>query len=103
VWGTVLPMAVVAGLDPVRIAEVVFILSRARPMPLLAAYWVGGFGLSLIIRAAVVFGLKGTGVGQKSAIPPVIEIAVGALALVADALVASCKRSSETTAPVMGL
>jgi hypothetical protein len=88
-WGTVLLMAVVAGVDPARIAAVVFILSRARPMRLLVAYFIGGFGLSLIIGAVAVFVLKGAGFGQKSSVPPEIEIAVGVLALVAAALVGS--------------
>jgi Sap, sulfolipid-1-addressing protein len=88
-WGTVLLMAAVAGVDPARIAAVVFILSRTKPMRLLLAYFVGGFGLSLIIGAVVVFVLKGAGVGQKSSVPPEIEIAVGVLALVAAALIGS--------------
>ena len=88
-WGTVLLMAVVAGVDPARIAAVVFILSRARPMRLLVAYFIGGFGLSLIIGAVAVFVLKGAGFGQKSSVPPGIEIAVGVLALVAAALIGS--------------
>ena len=86
-WGTVLLMAVVAGVDPARIAAVVFILSRARPMRLLIAYFIGGFGISLIIGAVVVFVLKDIGIGKNSSIPPEIEIAVGALALLAAALV----------------
>jgi hypothetical protein len=80
-------MAVVAGVDPARIAAVVFILSRTKPMALLLAYFVGGFGLSLVIGAVVVFVLKGVGVGQKSSVPPEIEIAVGVLALLAAVLV----------------
>jgi Sap, sulfolipid-1-addressing protein len=58
-WGTVLLMAVVAGVDLARIAAVVFILSRPRPTRLLVAYFIGGFGLSLIIGAVAVFVLKG--------------------------------------------
>lgn len=86
-WGTVLLMAVAAGVDPARIAAVVFILSRSRPMRLLIAYFIGGFGISLIIGVVLVFVLKGAGIGQKSSIPPEIEIAVGALALLAALLV----------------
>ena len=88
-WGTVLLMALVAGVDPARIAAAVFILSRTRPMRLLVAYFIGGFGLSLIIGVVAVFVLKGAGFGQKSSVPPAIEIAVGVLALVAAALVGS--------------
>jgi hypothetical protein len=68
---------------------VAFILSRKRPLRLLVAYFVGGFGVSLIAGAVVLFVLKDVGVGKKSSVPPEIEVAVGALALVFAALVAS--------------
>lgn len=80
-------MAVVAGVDPTRIGAVVFILSRSKPMRLLLAYFIGGFGLSLIIGFVVLFVLKGFDVGKKSSAPPEILIAVGALALLAAVLV----------------
>ena len=86
-WGTVVLMAVVAGVDPTRIGAVVFILSRSKPMRLLLAYFIGGFGLSLIIGFVVLFVLKGVDVGKKSSAPPEILIAVGALALLAAVLV----------------
>jgi len=87
VWGTVLLMAVVAGADPVRIGAVAFMLTRTKPMRLLLGYFVGGFGLSLIIGAVVVFVLKDINVGGSSSVPPEIEIAVGALALLVAVLV----------------
>jgi hypothetical protein len=88
-WGTVLLMAVVAGVDPARIGAVAYMLTRPRPMRLLVAYFVGGFGVSLIIGGVVLFVLGEAGVGQSSSVPPEIEIAVGALALVVAALVGS--------------
>jgi hypothetical protein len=50
---------------------------------------VGGFGLSLIIGGVVVFVLKEITLGKSSSVPPEIEIAVGALALLVAILVGS--------------
>ena len=86
-WGTVLLMAVVAGADPVRIGAVAFMLTRTKPLRLLLGYLIGGFGLSLIIGIVVVFILKDLKVSAGSSIPPEIEIAVGALALLVAILV----------------
>ena len=86
-WGTVLLMAVVAGVDPVRIGAVAFMLTRTRPMRLLLGYFVGGFGLSLIIGGVLVFVMKDLKFAKTSTIPPEIEIAVGALALLVALLV----------------
>ena len=80
-WGTVLLMAVVAGADPVRVGAVAFMLTRTKPMRLLLGYFVGGFGLSLIIGGVVVFVLKDLKLAKTSTVPPALEIAVGALAL----------------------
>jgi hypothetical protein len=88
-WATVLLMAAVAAVHPARVAAVVFMLSRARPMRLLVAYFIGGFGLSLIVGVVVAFLLKDVGIGQGSSVPPGIEIAVGVLALLAAVLVGS--------------
>jgi len=82
-------MAVIAGLGPQRIASVVFILSRTRPIRLLLAYVLGGFGMTLIFGGVILFVLAEAGVGPSSVVPPEIEIAVGMVALVVAALVAS--------------
>ena len=86
-WGTVLLMAAVVAVDPAQVGAVAYILSRARALRLLLAYFIGGFGVSLIAGAVVVFVLDGVGVGQGSSIPPEIEIGVGAVVLVFAALV----------------
>src|SRR6476659_9988882 len=88
-WGTVLLMAVVVAVDPAQVGAVAYILSRPRAMRLMVAYFVGGFGVSLIAGAAILFVLDGVGVGQGSSIPPAVEIAVGVLAVLVAALVAS--------------
>jgi hypothetical protein len=88
-WGTVLLMAVVAGIDPVRVGAVAFMLTRTRPLPLLLGYFFGGFGLSLVIGGVVVFILKDLNIGKGSSVPPEIEVAVGALAVLIAVLVGS--------------
>jgi hypothetical protein len=88
-WGTVLLMAVVTAAEPKGIAVVVYMLSRSKPLRLLVPYFIGAFGLNMIIGAIVLFVLKGVGAGKKSSVPPQIEVAVGALALIFGALVAS--------------
>jgi hypothetical protein len=88
-WATVVFMAVVCAAHPQGLAVVVYILSRAKPLPLLVAYFIGGFGSNFLLGAVVLFVLKGVHVGKESSIPPDIQIAVGGLALIVAALVAS--------------
>jgi hypothetical protein len=88
-WVTVLFMAVVCAAHPQGLAVVAYFLSRPRPLPLLVAYFIGGFGSYLILGAIVLFVLKGVNVRRGSSVPPEIEVAVGALALMVAALVGS--------------
>src|SRR6476469_7109012 len=76
-WATVVLMALVAGRGPARIAAVIVISSKSRPVRLLAAYLAGGFGVSLIVGAMVLFVLEGMGVGLRRGLPPYIEVVVG--------------------------
>jgi Sap, sulfolipid-1-addressing protein len=87
-WATVVLMALVAGRGPARIAAVIVISSKSRPVRLLAAYLAGGFGVSLIVGAMVLFVLEGMGVGLRRGLPPYIEIGVGVFALVVAVVVA---------------
>ena len=80
-------LAAIAAVDPARLAAVGIILSGARPQRLLAAYLVGGVGVSLIVGVVVLFILEGVGVGTSSSIPPGIEIGVGVFALLAAVLI----------------
>jgi len=103
-WGTVLLMAVVAGADPVRIGAVAFMLTRTKPMRLLLGYFIGGFGLSLIIGGVVAFVLKDLTFAKSSTVPPALEIAVGALAVLVAILVgtgvsASLRDKAQTRLP----
>jgi hypothetical protein len=88
-WGTVLLMAIVVALDPAQVGAVAYILSRPSAMRLLVAYLIGGFGVSLIAGGVILFVLGKAGLDKSSSIPPEIEIAVGALALLVAALVGS--------------
>ena len=81
-WATVVLMALVAGRGPARIAAVIVISSKSRPVRLFVAYLAGGFGVSLIVGAMVLFVLEGMGVGLRRGLPPYIEIGVGVFALV---------------------
>jgi hypothetical protein len=81
-WATVVLMALVAGRGPARIAAVIVISSKSRPVRLFAAYLAGGFGVSLIVGAMVLFVLEGMGVGLRAGLPPYIDIVVGVFALV---------------------
>jgi hypothetical protein len=80
-------LAVIAALDPARIAAAAYMLSRARPMKLLVAYLVGGMGVSLIAGGVILFLLKEVGAGRI--LPAGIEIAVGTLAVVVAVVVGS--------------
>ncbi|MBV9174516.1 MAG: GAP family protein, partial [Chloroflexi bacterium] len=73
IWNVLL-LGVAAGLDPARMAHIAFILTRSRPLRLLVVWWVGGFGVSMIVGAVLVTVLKDFGVGQSSSLPPGIEI-----------------------------
>ena len=58
-WVTVILMAIVAALDPMRVAALVVILARRQPVRHLVAYLIGGFGVSLFVGAVVLFVLDG--------------------------------------------
>lgn len=87
-WSAVLLMAIVAGADPVRFGLVVFMLSRTRPMPLLLAYFIGGFGINLAVGAGIVFVWRDAGLATSGSSSGEVEIAVGLLALLVCALAA---------------
>jgi hypothetical protein len=83
----VLLLGVAAAIDPVLIGAVAFMLTRRSPKRLLFVYLVGGFGISMIAGVVVLFVLKDVGANKHSTVPPVIDIVIGALALVAAVLV----------------
>ncbi len=68
-WGTVVLMAAVTAVDPKRIGVVAVILSRPKTMRLLLAYFIGGFGVSLIGGAVSLFVLEGAASGRRTQSP----------------------------------
>lgn len=95
-WGTVLALALVAGLDPGRIGIALLLFSRRRPLLHLVALWLGGLAVGVALAAGALFGLHGIAlramhrVEVATAGPTAgqIQIAVGALALVVAAAIA---------------
>jgi hypothetical protein len=47
-WGSVLVLALLMGLSPVRLGLILLVISRPRPMQNLLAYWVGGLMVGVI-------------------------------------------------------
>ena len=88
-WSTALLMGMLAGFDPVRVGLVVFMLSRPRPLPLLVAFFIGGFGINLIVGAVVLFVLQDAGGATRGSAAGHIEIAIGLFALLVGAAVVS--------------
>jgi hypothetical protein len=87
VFFNALLLGVAAAIDPALIGAVAFMLTRREPKRLLAVYLVGGFGISMIAGVVALFVLKDVGANNHSSVPPEIEIAVGALLLLAAVLV----------------
>ncbi|MGV0816132.1 GAP family protein [Mycolicibacterium boenickei] len=85
-WSTVLVMAVVAAVDPLRIGVVAFMLSRSRPVRLLLPFFLVAFTANVAVGAAVLFVFKrATGDGGR-AMSPALEIGIGVAALIIAAL-----------------
>ena len=84
----VLLLGMASGIDPSKIATVTYILSKtARPMRLLVAYLVGGFGVSVILGVVVLFVLRAVRLGSPGVTPANLLIAIGILSLTVALLV----------------
>ncbi|MCV7379996.1 hypothetical protein BST11_21805 [Mycobacterium alsense] len=89
-WGTVLALALVAGVDPGRIGVTLLVFSRRRPVLHLAALWLGGLAVGVALGVGALFGLHDVAlramhrVERATAGPTAgqVQIAAGALALV---------------------
>lgn len=81
-WSTVLVMAVVAAVDPLRIGVVAFMLSRSRPVRLLLPFFLFAFTANVAVGAAVVFVFKNVTGDGGSSMPPGVEIGIGVVALI---------------------
>lgn len=81
-WSTVLVMAAVAAIDPLRIGVVAFMLSRSRPVRLLLSFFLFAFTANVAVGAAVVFVFKNVTGDSGRTMSPGLELGVGAVALV---------------------
>ncbi len=97
-WITLLVMAVAVSLEPFRIGMTVLMLSRPRPHLQLAAFLCGGFVMALSVGAVVLFVLESRLPASSDVTLPRAQIAIGALALLAAAIVAAT-RGRDRTAP----
>ena len=96
-WGAVLFFAFNAAQDPVRIATVLLLISRPRPMRNLFAYWLGLMAMGLGVVLAALFPLRDfmlpvmrvvTSVTTNPVVPP-IQITLGITALSIAAMLAA--------------
>jgi hypothetical protein len=95
-WGTVLALALVAGVDPGRIGIVLLLFSRRRPVLHLVALWLGGVAVGVALALGALVGLHDAVLGvmdrvevaTSSSAAGQIQIAMGVLALVIAAAIA---------------
>jgi hypothetical protein len=95
-WGTVLALALVAGVDPGRIGIALLLFSRRRPVLHLLALWLGGMAVGVVLALGALCGLHHIALGvmdrvqlaTSSSTAGQIQIAAGVFALVVAALIA---------------
>ena len=98
-WFTLLVMAAAVSLEPFRIGMSVVMLNRPRPHLQLAAFLCGGFLMGLTVGAVVLFALESHIPASAHFTLPRVQIVIGALALVAAAIVALTKGRRDRTVP----
>jgi hypothetical protein len=94
-WCTVLMLALVATMDPVRLGVSALLYSRPRPVRHLVAFWLGGVTVCIVLALGVLVGLREVASGvihrvqhaTTSSAVGHIQIAMGALALLVAALI----------------
>lgn len=79
--GEIFLLAVAAAFYPTLLAIVILILSRPRPVRLLAAYLAGGMIVSVGIGCAIVFALEGAGPPSKRTVDPAVDLVVGTVSI----------------------
>lgn len=87
-WVTLLVMAVAVSLEPFRIGMTVLMLNRPRPALQLLAFLCGGFTMGMTVGLVVLVVLRPSAIGSAHFTLPKVQVGIGALALVAAALVA---------------
>jgi hypothetical protein len=93
-WCTVLMLALVATMDPVRLGTSVLLYSRPRPVRHLVAFWLGGVTVCIVLALGVLIGLRDFASRVIHRVQHVttsstvghIQIAMGAFALLVAAL-----------------
>ena len=95
-WFTLLVMAAAVSLEPFRIGMSVVMLNRPRPHLQLAAFLCGGFLMGLTVGAVVLFALESHIPASAHFTLPRVQIVIGALALVAAAVLAATKGRDRT-------
>lgn len=84
-WIPLLVMAAAVSLEPFRIGMTVVMLNRPRPLLQLLAFLIGGFAMGTTVGVIVLFILR-PALGSAHFTLPRVQLAVGAVALVAAAV-----------------
>lgn len=112
-WGSVLGVAFLLAIDPLRLGVILLLLSRARPLQNLVAYWIGCLLIGVPSMVVPLMMLHATSMlgsfGQDLATPATaassnmrhVQIGLGALTLVIAALM-SVRRSARQRNPALG-
>ncbi|SPM27947.1 GAP family protein [Mycobacterium terramassiliense] len=109
-WGTVLALALVAGVDPGRIGIALLLFSRRRPVLHLVALWLGGMAVGVVLALGALVGLHDIVLGFMDKVELAtststagrIQIAMGVFALVVAALIAVGFSRQPATLPAGG-
>lgn len=87
-WITLLVMAAAVSLEPFRIGMTIVMLNRPRPLLHLLAFLIGGFAMGTAVGVVVLFILR-PALGSSHFTLPRVQLAVGAVALLAAAVLAA--------------
>lgn len=98
-WITLLVMALAVSLEPFRIGMSVLMLNRPRPRLQLTTFLGGGFLMGLSVGVVVLFAVESRLPKSAHFTLPKVQIAIGALALLAAAYLA-LTRGRPRTPPV---
>ena len=87
-WVTLMVMAIMVSVEPVRIGFTVMMLSRPRPVLQLFAFLCGGFAMGLGVGLVVLFILQRRLITARNLTVPKVQIAIGLLAILIAAVLA---------------
>jgi hypothetical protein len=88
-WITILVMAIAVSMEPFRIGMTALMLNRPRPALQLLAFLSGGFAMGATVGLVVIFAFRPGLLGSAHFTLPKVQIAIGALAVLMAALLAS--------------